>query len=53
MGLSFCYQHMSGVSKEISSRDSFDIAFAHTLIDKKTPIVTKDGATDRGVKSSD
>jgi len=41
-GLSFCYPQLSGTSKAVNSRESFDLALARQLIDSKATVVTND-----------
>ena len=42
VGLSFCYPRVSGQSKEIGVTDSYDLALAKMLLDKRLPVVTND-----------
>ena len=42
VGLRFCYPEISGESKEVESREGFDLALAIKLTREKTPIVTND-----------
>jgi hypothetical protein len=39
-GLCFCYPQLSERSKDVCSRDAFDIALGNRLVKEKTPIVT-------------
>jgi DNA mismatch repair protein MutS len=41
-GLSFCYPLVSDKSKAISSREAFDVALAHKLIQESATVVTND-----------
>jgi len=41
-GLKFCYPCVSDQSKEICSRDGFDIALAHKLVSEQAPVVCND-----------
>lgn len=41
-GLGFCYPHLSQTSKELTSRNAFDLALAGKRVDEKATIVTND-----------
>jgi DNA mismatch repair protein MutS len=41
-GLSFCYPELSSDSKELCTRDVFDLALAHTLVVKNMTVVCND-----------
>ncbi|HZP94943.1 MAG TPA: DNA mismatch repair protein MutS [Candidatus Limnocylindria bacterium] len=42
-GLRFCYPHVSGESKAIAAKDTFDLALAQKLVsEKQPPVVTND-----------
>ncbi len=41
-GLSFCYPVLSASSKEISNRDTFDLALASRQVSEKAPVVTNE-----------
>jgi DNA mismatch repair protein MutS len=41
-GLSFCRPHLSGISKEVTCRDGFDLALAQTLIDRRMSVIPND-----------
>ena len=41
-GLKFCYPVLSQTSKELTSRDAFDMALAGKCVDEMAPVVTND-----------
>jgi DNA mismatch repair protein MutS len=41
-GLSFCYPEVSASSKEVDAAGAFDLALAHKLVSRRTPVVTND-----------
>jgi DNA mismatch repair protein MutS len=41
-GLSFCYPELTGDSKEILARDTFDLALAARLVSAGKPVITND-----------
>lgn len=43
-GLSFCYPVISTTSKEITARDTFDVALAASLVPHQFPVITNDFA---------
>ncbi|HOT94437.1 MAG TPA: hypothetical protein PK089_04530 [Methanoregulaceae archaeon] len=43
-GLQFCIPRVSGTSREVCSRDCFDLALAMRLLEKRAPIVCNDFA---------
>lgn len=43
-GLSFCYPQVSATSREVSARDTFDLALANSLLYTDTPVIVNDFA---------
>jgi hypothetical protein len=41
-GLSFCYPEVFASSKDVSAAGTFDLALAHNLVSRRTPVVTND-----------
>jgi DNA mismatch repair protein MutS len=43
-GLSFCYPEVSASSRDVRAIGTFDLALAHKLVSRRTPVVTNDFA---------
>jgi len=41
-GLSFCYPEVSASAKDVRAAGTFDLALAHKLVSRRTPVVTND-----------